>query len=286
MTLDVIGEAVFTQLFHSRTSQRGNAFRLVQAMIPILRLVVPAKMFSIGRELVEQSKDAVIKETAGEPLSGRRDILSLLVKANMAADIPERQRLSGEEVIGHYEVRCFLINSTHISPQSVLLLHGHFTLNPKAQMKLREEVLAVSSDTPSMDELNNLVYLEHARYGGQTIHVPLLAVNTDKEIWGPDAEEFKPERWANVPKAVQNAPGMWANLLTFFAGPHNCIGFRFTLVEQKALLFTLIRAFEFENAVPEGGIGRSSAALQRPIVLADKNNTGQMPLIVKRHSGC
>jgi cytochrome P450 len=24
---------------------------------------------------------------------------------------------------------------------------------------------------------------------------------------------------------------VWANILTFFAGPHNCIGFRFSLVE-------------------------------------------------------
>ncbi|KAJ7352446.1 hypothetical protein DFH08DRAFT_858953 [Mycena albidolilacea] len=53
---------------------------------------------------------------------------------------------------------------------------------------------------------------------GQIVHIPILAVNTDKEIWGPDAEEFKPERWENVPKAANNVPEMWAKLLTFFAG--------------------------------------------------------------------
>ncbi|KAJ7510371.1 hypothetical protein B0H11DRAFT_1616298, partial [Mycena galericulata] len=50
------------------------------------------------------------------------------------------------------------------------------------------------------------------------------------------------------------------------AGPHNCIGFRFALAEQKAILFTLIRSFEFEMAVREGGIGRSATPLQRPVV--------------------
>ncbi|KAF7375174.1 hypothetical protein MSAN_00404000 [Mycena sanguinolenta] len=354
MTLDVIGEAgfnyyfhnlddkpselndVFTQLFHSPTSQRDNAFRLVQAMIPILRLVpvpgrqlfrkVRAKMVSIGRELVEQSKIATSKETTEAPLSGRRDILSLLVKANMAADIPDRQRLSDEEVIGQIPT-FFLAGHETTSVATAWALHS-LSLNQKAQMKLREEVLAVPTDTPTMDELNNLVYLEWVvrenmrvnspvvsvtrmameddvlplskpyidKNGaihetlpirkGQTIHVPISAVNTDKDIWGPDAQEFRPERWENVPKAVQNIPGMWANLLTFFAGPHNCIGFRFTLVEQKALLFTLIRAFEFENAIPEGGIGRTSTPLRRPIILADKNKTGRMPLIVKRYTGC
>ncbi|KAJ7861635.1 hypothetical protein B0H13DRAFT_2567959 [Mycena leptocephala] len=32
---------------------------------------------------------------------------------------------------------------------------------------------------------------------GQMIHVPILAVNTDKKIWAEDATEFKPERWEN-----------------------------------------------------------------------------------------
>jgi hypothetical protein len=26
---------------------------------------------------------------------------------------------------------------------------------------------------------------------GQTIYIPILAINTDKDIWGPDAKEWK-----------------------------------------------------------------------------------------------
>ncbi|KAJ7739298.1 cytochrome P450 [Mycena olivaceomarginata] len=354
MTLDVIGEAgfnhhfhnlddkpselsdAFAQLFHSPTSQRDNAFRAAQAMVPILRLVpLPGSrvfhqarttMFSVGHELVEQSKLAAAKETADEPFSGRRDLLSLLVKANLSADIPEHQRLSDEEVIGrtHFPLPS-RVAFTNISSAIAWALHS-LSLNQEAQTKLREEVLAVSSDSPTMDELNSLVWLEcvvrenmrlHAPVvfitrmamqddvlplgkpyidqngrmhdslpirKGQVVHIPILAVNTDKETWGPDAEEFKPERWENVPKAANNVPGMWANLLTFFAGPHNCIGFRFSLVEQKALLFVLIRAFVFENAVPRGGIGRSSTVIQLPVVLG-RNSGSQMPLIVKRYRG-
>ncbi|KAJ7914920.1 cytochrome P450 [Mycena leptocephala] len=315
MTLDVIGEAgfnyqfhgldgrpndlneVFTQLFHSPTSQRDGAFRLVQAMVPILRLIpapgdrlfhtARSKMFHVGQELVEQTKLAFLNETADEPLSGRRRDLF----------IPENQRLSDEEVIG--QIPTFFI-AGHETTSSAIA---------EAQTRLREELLTVSSGSPTMDELNNLVYLEwvvretmrvHSpvvfttrmamqddtlpfakteeftttfRKGlirkGQMIHIPILA----------DAAEFKPERWKHVPKGAIDIPGVWANLLTFFAGPHNCIGFRFSLVEQKALLFTLIRAFEFENAVP----GRSSNPLQRPVVLAEGSKTSQMPLIVKQY---
>lgn len=72
------------------------------------------------------------------------------------------------------------------------------------------------------------------------MHIPIAAVNVDAEIWGADACEFKygsvvffsaeimanlihsPERWAHIPEAASAIPGIWANLLTFFAGPHNC----------------------------------------------------------------
>jgi cytochrome P450 len=92
------------------------------------------------------------------------------------------------------------------------------------------------------------------------IHIPILAVNTDKEIWGEDATEFKcvmkykgaleagtlthffsrPERWEKVPNAASAIPGVWANILTFFAGPHNCIGFRFSLAESAEFIHLFI----------------------------------------------
>ena len=34
------------------------------------------------------------------------------------------------------------------------------------------------------------------------------------------------ERWANIPNAASSVPGVWANILTFIAGPRACIGFR------------------------------------------------------------
>lgn len=112
---------------------------------------------------------------------------------------------------------------------------------------------------------------------------------------------------------------MWANLLNFLAGqlarkytyalsklntqchegPHNCIGFRFAIVESvlgvfvlftaelivenrmKSLLFALVRAFEFEPAVPTGGIAFSLTPVMRPRVLAEPEGGNQLPLIVR-----
>lgn len=50
---------------------------------------------------------------------------------------------------------------------------------------------------------------------------------------------------------------------------------------MKALLFTLIRAFEFELAVPPEDIGKKAAIVQRPLVISDPEGGNQMPLLLK-----
>ena len=50
---------------------------------------------------------------------------------------------------------------------------------------------------------------------------------------------------------------------------------------MKALLFTLIRAFEFELAVPSNDIIKKEAIIQRPLVKSDLKAGTQLPLILK-----
>lgn len=59
--------------------------------------------------------------------------------------------------------------------------------------------------------------------------------------------------------------------------------FIFILMNRtKAILFTLVRAFEFELAVPIAEMGnKGNAIVQRPIVLTDKAAGNQLPLLVK-----
>ncbi|KAJ7268576.1 cytochrome P450 [Mycena rebaudengoi] len=335
--MDTAGEPdelndAFTQLFHSPSAQRNAGLRLAQSLVPILLLVplpgvralnyARAKIMAIGQQLVEKSK-AAIKASQDDKLlsSGRRDLLSLLLKANLSTDIPDHQRLSNTEVISQIPTFCIAAHET-TSSATAWALHA-LSQNQEVQGQLRDELLSISTDNPTMDELNALPYLESVvretmrvycpvtiaarkamaddvlplskpyidRKGtahdslpiakGQIIHIPILAVNTDKELWGDDATEFIPARWEHLPDAVNSIPGIWAHQLTFLAGPHNCIGFRFSIAEMKALLFTLIRAFEFEPTCPKSGIARTATTTQRPIVVAEMEKGSQLPLIVK-----
>ena len=50
---------------------------------------------------------------------------------------------------------------------------------------------------------------------------------------------------------------------------------------MKALLFTLVRAFEFELAVPPEDIAKKTTIVQRPLVISDPEGGNQMPLLLK-----
>ena len=82
-------------------------------------------MARIGKELLSSAKAAARAsatekgETEKLTLYGR-DLLSLLVKANMATDIPENQRLSDEDVLARAFCRS---TSTPSAVSRVCLVH-------------------------------------------------------------------------------------------------------------------------------------------------------------------
>lgn len=92
-----------------------------------------------------------------------------------------------------------------------------------------------------------------------------MAVNHNTEIWGADAAEFNPSRFAalssdpNKTELANQVPGVWGNMLTFLGGTRNCIGYRFALAEIKSILFVLIRNFTFEELASKPVIEKKSA---------------------------
>ncbi|EIN07773.1 hypothetical protein PUNSTDRAFT_70106 [Punctularia strigosozonata HHB-11173 SS5] len=70
-------------------------------------------------------------------------------------------------------------------------------------------------------------------------------------------------------------------MLSFLGGARACIGYRFSLVEMRALLFVLVRAFEFELAVPSSEISKTTAMVTRPMVKSKPKHGNQLPSLVK-----
>ncbi|KAG6857610.1 hypothetical protein H0H87_010178 [Tephrocybe sp. NHM501043] len=72
---------------------------------------------------------------------------------------------------------------------------------------------------------------------GTLIAIPLNVVQTDPAIWGPDADEFRPQRWIERKKAgIRDA----RELLAFSEGPRACIGKAFALAEVKVWWLLLL----------------------------------------------
>lgn len=56
--------------------------------------------------------------------------------------------------------------------------------------------------------------------------ISVFGANRDKRIWGPDADEWRPERWIEpLPKSVAEAhmPGVYASMMTFIGGGRACM---------------------------------------------------------------
>lgn len=124
-------------------------------------------------------------------------------------------------------------------------------------------------------------YIDHVliRKGEQLV-LPLLLINTSETLWGPDALAFRPERWFDVPQPTKKS-GMPLHLMSFISGPRACIGNRFALAEAKALLITLILAFEF-SPVEGNHIAAKQAVVMRAFVKEQASEGFQLPLHVRR----
>lgn len=74
---------------------------------------------------------------------------------------------------------------------------------------------------------------------GLSLWIPVLAIHHDEEIWGRDAHEFKPERFAGKSFSINRY------FLPFASGPRNCVGQTYAMMEAKIVLAMLLSSFSF-----------------------------------------
>ncbi|KAJ2921086.1 hypothetical protein H1R20_g16010, partial [Candolleomyces eurysporus] len=123
---------------------------------------------------------------------------------------------------------------------------------------------------------------------GTVVNCPVAYLNQAEEVWGPDAKEFKPERWLGdsdsgedgLPENARMIQG-YHHLFTFSDGPRLCLGRNFAVANFKATLSVLIRNFAFE--LPDGvdtKIARHRGILPRPKLEGEEGPN--VRLVVKR----
>jgi cytochrome P450 monooxygenase len=62
------------------------------------------------------------------------------------------------------------------------------------------------------------------------------ATMRDKDFWGEDADQFRPERWDDLKPMWEYTP--------FGGGPRVCPGFRLVFAEVAYTMVTILREFE------------------------------------------
>ncbi|KAJ3775232.1 cytochrome P450 [Lentinula raphanica] len=307
------------------------------------------QIYQEKKHALEEGDEAVLKQ-----IGKGKDLLSILMKANMKAD--SEDKLEELELIGQVclFLDCVVFFITHKNKITVsdvdvhIRSNGHhldFTksamsrilhllaLHPVVQDKLRDEVVFALRECGgnhlSYDELMGLPYLDAicretlrlyapipsvirkstedtivpfsqpvvGKDGkvvtevflpkGTTVFISILNANRNPDLWGPDALEWKPERWLSpLPEAVTKAeiPAVYSHLMTFIGGLFRSFrGFKFSQLEMKVVIAMLVENFKFSLA-PEKEIFWQMSLITSPVVGdSDSENSDhpQLPLIVE-----
>jgi cytochrome P450 len=99
---------------------------------------------------------------------------------------------------------------------------------------------------------------------GSKVVVSQWAMNRSHAQWGPDASEFRPERW--LEEGGTGRP----HLLTFSKGPRNCIGEGFARKELAVLVSAMIARFELSIVQGDEENGGRVRSLQQGITVKVK----------------
>lgn len=234
----------------------------------------------ISKSLAERNRSAGLAESTNK----QSDIISLFL--DNEKKLPDGTIAPFDPKF----LRDITINFLGAARDSTAAAIGWFfyalTNHPEVERKLRQELWEKLPElmdgqvvAPSLDQLHGLVYLEAVIKETMRIYPPapnnlrvckkstvlsdgtfipegyLVAFNNYTlgrmyYIWGPDAEEFKPERWIDETMGKLKVVSAF-QFNAFSAGPRICIGMQLAMNQIKMVTSSLLSRFHFERESKE-----------------------------------
>ncbi|KAG8367172.1 hypothetical protein BUALT_Bualt16G0045000 [Buddleja alternifolia] len=229
------------------------------------------RITSMLRALIEGKEEMMKKRETNED-----NLLSLLLQSNnennpqVTTSQTSKYHMTMDEIIE--ECKQFYLAGHETTSSWLTWTVIVLAMHPDWQQKAREEVMKLCKDNdPDAEVISHLKIVNMILYevlrlyppvialyqhahkeskignlniqAGVDLVLPILLVNRDPELWGDDAEDFKPERFSEgVSKACKDQ----TPFLPFGWGPRMCIGQNFAMIEAKVVLSMILKHFSFE----------------------------------------
>ncbi|KAK9749134.1 hypothetical protein RND81_02G104500 [Saponaria officinalis] len=114
----------------------------------------------------------------------------------------------------------------------------HLTMIIQESLRLYPPALFIARIALEETILNNIKVPK-----GVDIQITIPLLHHDKELWGNDVHQFKPQRFPNGVDGACKAPHAY---LPFGCGSRVCLGQNFAMVELKVILSIILSKFRFE----------------------------------------
>jgi len=96
---------------------------------------------------------------------------------------------------------------------------------------------------------------------GSILSVPTFTIHRDPEVWGPDVDVYRPERWFEEDRKEK----MMQTFNPFSYGPRACIGKNLANMELQIIIGSIFRHFDFVKLNPEIPMDICEGFLRKPL---------------------
>jgi len=272
----------------NRRGEVSGTIGVFPSMKPYAKYL-PDPFFNKGMKAIENLAGIAIARVNVrlEKPSNRVDLLARLMEGR-----DENGNKLGREELTAEALTQLIAGSDTTSNTSCAILY-HCLKHPEAIQKLQTELDDALPDpdaVPTFSQVKNLPYMDavikeamrihntsslglprvippgpgitllgHHFPQGTVLSVPAYTIHHSTEIWGPDAEEFRPERWATVTEKQKAA------FVPFSYGPRACVGRNVAEMDLALIVSTVFRRYEFE--IRQGEMETREGFLRKPLGL-------------------